>query len=561
MFYSEITELNHVYHQVKEGNLREALHLVKELENNDYLTPEVTLFCKMAKADLFRLMGKFMESIEICEVLYPEFQQKGDLISLFDVLLLEAYSYMIMANVNKSESLVKRAKNLFNVIKDKYSIDLSGRESILLRIKSGNHYFKGEIQKCLDLNKKAYELAKKTGDKGLISASLGNISSAYIQMRKLNKALEYAKAAVELNYKNTLPNSLVTLIEVYVNRGEIKEAEKSLDIFRDYIEERDTANDKSRYIFSKALILKSSLRSRNRVKSEELFMSLAQDDSCLAEYRIDALINLCDLYISELEITNDLEILDEIQPFIQKLINIAQNQSLYLPLAETYLLQAKLSTLTSDIKRAQELFTQAQKLADLYGLERVAMKISSEHDKLLRQINIWKGETEISLSDRLDLASLKEQIEFMSRKRILEVPKQKDEDSILFLILTEGGNPIFSHWFVKENTLEDHLFGGFISTINAFIKEAFSERLDRASFGQYTLLMKSITPFLICYIFKGDSYYALQRVNLFIEKIVKKKEVWQTLESFYLSNRIVQNDDIPSLEPLLIKLFLEKSSF
>ena len=71
MFYSEITELNHVYHQVKEGNLREALHLVKELENNDYLTPEVTLFCKMAKADLFRLMGKFMESIEICEVLYP----------------------------------------------------------------------------------------------------------------------------------------------------------------------------------------------------------------------------------------------------------------------------------------------------------------------------------------------------------------------------------------------------------------------------------------------------------------------------------------------------------
>ena len=73
--------------------------------------------------------------------------------------------------------------------------------------------------------------------------------------------------------------------------------------------------------------------------------------------------------------------------------------------------------------------------------------------------------------------------------------------------------------------------------------------------------MKSITPFLICYIFKGDSYYALQRVNLFIEKIVKKKEVWQTLESFYLSNRIVQNDDIPSLEPLLIKLFLEKSSF
>ena len=235
------------------------------------------------------------------------------------------------------------------------------------------------------------------------------------------------------------------------------------------------------------------------------------------------------------------------------------NQHLHLILAETYLLQAKLSILTFDIKKAQVLLTQAQRLAESHGLDLLAMKISNEHDNLLIQTKLWKGDAEISLSERLELANLKEQMEYMSRKRILEVPEQKNEESVLFLILTEGGNPIYSHWFIKEKNLEDHLFGGFLSSINAFIKEIFSEGLDRASFGKYTLLMKSISPFLICYIFKGPSYYAIQRVKLLNSKIKSNEEVWQTLQHFYQTNRIIQTEDIPYLNLMINKIFIEKS--
>ncbi|GAH55989.1 unnamed protein product, partial [marine sediment metagenome] len=66
------------------------------------------------------------------------------------------------------------------------------------------------------------------------------------------------------------------------------------------------------------------------------------------ENRIDAIIHLCDLYLIELRITNDPEIINEIQPYIRELLDIAKNQHMYLVLAETCLLQAKLSLLTSD---------------------------------------------------------------------------------------------------------------------------------------------------------------------------------------------------------------------
>lgn len=102
-------------------------------------------------------------------------------------------------------------------------------------------------------------------------------------------------------------------------------------------------------------------------------------------------------------------------------------------------------------------------------------------------------------------------------------------------------------------------FGGFFTAINSFIREKFSEGLDRAIFGEHTLLMNSITPFFLCYIFKGQSYLAQQRVRAFTDKIQKDKLVWDTFEKFYRMNQEIQLKDIPSLESLIKDIFIDKT--
>ncbi|MEE9378755.1 MAG: hypothetical protein V3V33_12055 [Candidatus Lokiarchaeia archaeon] len=45
----------------------------------------------------------------------------------------------------------------------------------------------------------------------------------------------------------------------------------------------------------------------------------------------------------------------------------------------------------------------------------------------------------------------------------------------------------------------------------------FLEGLDRAKYGEYTVLMKSVDTFLVCYLFKGQSFLPKQKLAYFAD--------------------------------------------
>jgi len=159
----------------------------------------------------------------------------------------------------------------------------------------------------------------------------------------------------------------------------------------------------------------------------------------------------------------------------------------------------------------------------------------------------------------MELARLNEQIDNMLQKRVTEPDEIQDEESVLILIISKGGNPIFSQSFTEGWSFQDHLFGGFLSAVNSFSDEMFSQGLDRAIFGEYTLIMNAISPFIICYLFKGQSFLAQQRMKHFIDTIQNDKKIWETIKKYYHANRLVQVKDIPSLDLLVNEIFIERA--
>jgi hypothetical protein len=308
-------------------------------------------------------------------------------------------------------------------------------------------------------------------------------------------------------------------------------------------------------------MLKRSSRIRDKAKVEDLLKKVIETETDSFEITINAYIHLCDILLAEFRINNNKEVLDEINHYIAQLLTIAEKSHSYLVFCETFILQAKLALLNLDMKAARRFLTQAQKIADSYGIKRLAMKISHEHDELLNQIKVWKNlkESEASLSERWKLAGLNEQMENMVQKKMIESPKISDEEPVLLLIVSEGGILLFSHSFIEEKSIESQIFGGFLTTIDYFIREIFSEGLDRAIFGEYTLLMRSIPPFFISYIFKGDSYYAHQKMNYFIDQIQKEVDIWQNFLKSFQVNQSIQLKDIPLLESLITDIFVTKS--
>ena len=70
------------------------------------------------------------------------------------------------------------------------------------------------------------------------------------------------------------------------------------------------------------------------------------------------------------------------------------------------------------------------------------------------------------------------------------------------------------------------------------------------------ILMQPVKPFTICYLFKGQTYVAKQKLNKFTENIQSTKSIWQTLTKYYQASRIIGLKDSPLLESLISEIFI-----
>jgi tetratricopeptide (TPR) repeat protein len=426
------------------------------------------------------------------------------------------------------------------------------------------HNLKCEYDLSFKRHMESLSVFKKINNNWYVANLLNNLGGMYYEKGDYNLALKYLEEGFSLwePYHFNIEACLDTLIYVCLEIGDTERVQKYFKRLEKLYNTKKNPNLELLYLYNKALILKKSTRIRDRGKAEELFNQVIETENAYFEILINAYIHLCDLLLAEFRLNNNSEVLEELNNQIDNLLKIAEKNRSYSIFCNTFILQAKLALLNFDMKAARRFLTQAQKIAESYGITRLAMKISYEHDDLIKQSKMWENlkDSNLSFTERWKLAGMSEQLEKMVKKRINEVPEPSNEEPVFLLILSEGGIPFFSHPFVADKSFESHLFGGFLSTIDYFIKEIFSEGLDRAVFGDHTLVMKSIPPFFISYIFKGNSYYAIQKTDKFIEIIQNEEHIWNKLLKYLQANQSIQLHDMPKLDSLVKEIFVANTS-
>ena len=506
------------------------------------------------------LHGDKVDLVEKSLVWILDSQEKFD--KSFEIV----WANLIMA------SYLLRVKSKFDLCREHIKKALSLAKEIkfnhfwiaLCQLYFGGYYISiGEMDKSLKCNIKGLELFKKIKSSANIAILLNNIGDLYGEMGEYELAVEHLEESI--NILEQIPQSffsiegtIESLITLAVEHGDNEHAQKYFHRLENIYNQKKGDRIEFGYKFAKALILKTSSRIRDKAKAEELFKELIETDTIFFDVIIKAHIHLCDILLTEYRIENNIEVLNELNYYISRLLDIAEKQHSYLVFCETFILRAKLALINFNMKTARRYLTEAQKIAESYGIKRLAMKISYEHDELLKQSKMWENfkESDMPLSERWKLAGLNEQMEKMVKKRMIYFPELSKEEPVLLLIVSEGGVPFFSHSFIEDKSFESHLFGGFLTTIDYFIKETFSEGLDRAVFGDHTLIMKAIPPFFISYIFKGDSYYALQKLDYFEDNLQKEGEIWQNLLKAFQKNTTIQLEDEPLLESLITETFI-----
>lgn len=423
-------------------------------------------------------------------------------------------------------------------------------------------YMKGDLKEALIYFKKALPIFERNNNINSVGTILNNLGCLYREMGDLDQSLICLKRSLEITKKTgnkwQIGVSLGSIIEALVVKGEIEQAQRYLEQLEEINKQEDNKMIEQIYFLDKALVLKSSPRLHNRVKAEELLKQIIQGEMVSSENTIIALLNLCELLLDELRITGELEILDEIDPLITQLLEIAEKIKSFSVLAETYTLQGQLALVNFDIKGARRLLTQGQQIAEKFGLQLLAMKISNEHDEFLKQLEMWENlkESKASLAERVELARLSDQMESMLHKRAVEPQEIETEQPILLAIISKKGHMAFSNPFTADMTFDVNRIGDFLTSFNTLSDQIFYDSFDRVIFGKYKVLMNAINHFYICYMFHGQTYSAQQKISHFTEIIKKDKYILESLENADNKNLIINVNDSPMLKEIIIESFM-----
>jgi hypothetical protein len=112
---------------------------------------------------------------------------------------------------------------------------------------------------------------------------------------------------------------------------------------------------------------------------------------------------------------------------------------------------------------------------------------------------------------------------------------------------------------MQKNLNNDELFGSVLTAFMSFSSEFFTEGLDRAKFGEYTVLMETISKYSICYLYKGQTYLAKKKLGYFIERLQTIPSIMQTLDKFTESSQVIELKKFPFLEGFITEIFISKN--
>jgi tetratricopeptide (TPR) repeat protein len=564
--------------------------LSEESKKEDLLHRKATLFYFIGKlsTESFQNNEVLEEGINYCkkaEKIYSELNDQQGLAKTFREM---GQLYRLLTQPEKSLKYLQDSLKISESINNQFEIGLSYRQL-------GMYYFRqGEINLTSEYGSKAVKILETLDDRRFLGQALLTEGYGYQNKGELDKALKSYELGLEILEKinpKSIDFLLLSIGKIYVEKNQHDKAliyyKKSLNLrkekgsviwilqayshFIDLFLDLDKQEEIQEYynyfneIVSKdenllknpllnafnnyyqGLILKTSERIRDKFKAQEILQKVFEDPVYLFEITSKSAFNLVELLFLEYKASRDSKILKEINDVITKLLNTAQSQKSFSVLAKTYLLKAQLTLLENKKSESQRLLVKAQKIAEEKGLENLAKTISQEHDKLLEKLK----------TDDADISNLESIITRLSADKMVQQADLQSEEPVILMILSESGLSIFSKDFKSAVDLDDQLIGGFLTAINAFGKEIFSgsEIIDRIMYKDFVVSLRALESLLFCYVFKGNSYYAVKKLESFASRTKDQEKIWSSLVESTETGELIKENQVNILNNLISEIF------
>lgn len=587
---------------IKEGTIEDALKLINDIEQMEILTPEENVKILRYKSSLYLRLQQYDVVFKLSDEIYQISEKLKSPLFLFDALGIKASAYYHLGRFEEFYKYLEQSEESLNTIPREESQEFKRREAILMYCKGVEFLDKGNFNLALEYHNKSLELIKhidllgpfglnynNISEKSYVYFSKGEINFAlkcaekalslipkgeyhiqakgniyrilgniYEEKGNLDKAFKYQLKAFKINKKFpffiAMSFSYYNVISLLLAKKDLNQAFIYLEEFKEYTEKinRPLSN---MYRIAHAMLLKTGSTKDEQNDAKSQLKQIIKEDYNIFTTTM-ALIHLCGWYLEDFRNSNQMDILDDIHALIEHLErNVRQSNSYYF-LVNTKLFQAKLALIQIDMFKARQILTEAQRIAEEHGLQLLAGEISKEHDRLLEELKVWESikKPKPTISDRLKLVSIDDTLERLQRRRAIEPSELIREEPILLIVMDNSGVPYFNHSFGSDWDI-DGIFSAFMSAFNTFSTELFSKSIDRIKIGENIILINPIEPFLACYVIKGQSYPAQQKLTRFSATIKETTEIWEALNRAAKTSEMLELDNPPSLGSTVNEIF------
>ncbi|MHA2288593.1 MAG: tetratricopeptide repeat protein [Promethearchaeota archaeon] len=545
--YDLILELN--------SKSEELLNELKIKPPSEFAKREALL--KLIKSQVYLYKSRNIEkSLQFGEQGLKISEEHGNKMEIALSLQFNSVCYFIVGNLDRALDYLDRCLRVQKTYRKRVDWKTFKDLGVL-------HGMRGELDLALEYTKQSLASAEEVSNNNFIAQCLNNLSLIYRQKGNLNRAMEALERSLsiweESGDKMKILGCMDSLFIIALDVNSIEQAQKYLLRMQQINEQVKNKMSDLACRVNISLMLKNSSDSLDQEKAKKLLQQIVKEEIINWEFTERALLHLCDIFILEYQIHHNQEAFSELNVLITRLLDFAEFQSSFRLLAETYLLQGKLALIQMNLGDARQLFTKAERIADEHGLQILARTISTEHDKLLEQLEQWQdfSKDKTPISERFKYVEIDKTLNHMMGKQMIEPPELVEEDPILLLIMNEAGNTCFNHTFIEDWDFR-HLFSSFISAFNTFSSEIFSKTIDRIKIGENIIFLQPIETFLTCYVSRGQSYPAMKKLNKFSDSINENKKILEVLNRAAKASRELHIEDLPILGSMIKEIFAYK---
>jgi len=286
-------------------------------------------------------------------------KKMGDELDIgFSLLKLGFRLIYIKSEIERGLECIEQALELGKKYDNKYLMALATRSLMIF------YFERGELEIAIKYGEQSLEFFKQINNKPRSAALLSVIGEGFRIKGEFDRAIEYMEQALEINKEVRItsqqPMIIGNLVQVNVEKGDLDKARQYFKQLENLNNQVDNEWVNLFYRMGKALLLKNSSRIKNLAASTEIYKELIEEKT---QFHNGILLEYCDLLLNELGMTNDVEILDEIQLYLNELIETAERSKSFWLLAETCLIQAKVSLVTLDLTKARRFLIQVQQIS------------------------------------------------------------------------------------------------------------------------------------------------------------------------------------------------------